>query len=66
MKIFLGILILVLILIDTGVYFSLRKYLKIHENEVLEAHLKHIVTRITLIIIIIILISVIGILMYFV
>lgn len=66
MKIAIGIIVLVLIALDIGIYVQLRKYCKIHENELLEEHTKYIYSRLVIIALIGVIVGVLGLVIQFI
>ena len=42
----LGVFIIVLLLVDICIFFNLKKYIKLHENELVENHIKELLGRV--------------------
>ena len=61
MKIAIGIIILILIIMDLIIYIRLKKYCKVHGNELMEKHAKYIYSRAIWIVVLSVLVGILGI-----
>jgi len=66
LKYILCIVIIILILADVIVYFDFKKFIKSHENELVEDNMKGLMSRVMTMAIISLLVGIIGLLLKFI
>ena len=57
----LVVFIIILLLVDICIFFNLKKYIKVHENELVENHIKELLGRVIAMMVISLCVGIIGI-----
>ena len=63
LKYVLGVVTIFLLLVDVFIFFDLKKYIKVHENELVENHIKGLLGRAVAITVISLCVGIIGIIL---